>query len=135
MPYATYKISNDSPDDFLEANVHIYTDEEFYYEIIGEDKDTKELFGYYKKYPEKDSNEEEQKTDEEEQKKGNGFDWALLILIILGIILIIITLCLCCKFCCNSKEKKNRKRKKDNFKMNIERHETLYKNDLLPDDN
>ena len=135
LPYATYKISNDSPDDFLEANVHIYTDEEFYYEIIGEDKDTKELFGYYKKYPEKDSNEEEQKTDEEEQKKGNGFDWALLILIILGIILIIITLCLCCKFCCNSKEKKNRKRKKDNFKMNIERHETLYKNDLLPDDN
>ena len=116
-PYATYKVTDDNLDDFIETNIHVYTDDEFYFEIIAEDKDTKEFFGYNKIYPDK-QNDEKKKDEEEnksEDKKGGGFDWLLLLLIILGIILIFIGICLCNKYCCNSKEKRYKSNQSDNI--------------------
>ena len=128
-PYATYKLSNNSNDDNIKANIHVYTDGEFYYEIIAEDKDTKELFGYEKRYPGQFPIDSEIEND---TKKGDGnkkgFDWFLLILIILGILLIIIILCLCCKFCCG-KEKKAKPKKKDTLNIDLQPAETLYENE------
>lgn len=141
-PFATYKVSNDSNDSFIETNMHVYTDDEFYYEVIGEDKDTKELFGYNKRYPgefpddnekEEDQKKDDGNDDKKRKKKGKGFDWLLFILILLGIILIIITICLCCKYCCNSKEKKSKLKKKDTINLNLEQNESLYENPLLED--
>ena len=133
-PYATYKVSNDSKDDFIETNIHVYTNDDIYYEIIGEDKDTKELFGYNKRYPGEFPEDKDGKDGgKNPKKKGKGFDWLLFILILLGIILIIITICLCCKYCCNSKEKKSKPKKKDTINLNLEQNETLYENPLLED--
>ena len=141
-PYATYKVSNNNSDEFLEANIHVYTNEEFYYEIIGEDKDTKELFGYKKRYPGEDPNdndndnkkEEEKKDDngqKKEEKKEQGFDWLLFILIFVGFLLVIIAICLCKKYCCNSKERKKKLKKKDTIEIDLKQNETLYANPLL----
>ena len=139
-PFVTYKVSNDSNDSFIETNIHVYTDEDFYYEIIGEDKDTKELFGYNKRYPgeypsDNEKEDDKKKEDGREDKKDNhkGFDWLLFILILFGIILIIIIICLFCKYCYNSKEKKNKPKKKDTINLNLEQNETLYDNPLLED--
>ena len=147
-PYAIYKVSNDSLDDFIETNIHVYTDNEFYYEIIAEDKDTKDLFGYNKRYPgekaedkEKEiepDNKDDGKDDKEKDKKGKGggFDWLLFILIILGVILIILMICLCMKYCCNSKEKKSRQKKRDSINMDINEEPLLGSdNQLLEDKN
>ena len=143
-PYATYKVSNDSNDSFIETNLHVYTDDDFYYEIIGEDKDTKELFGYNKRYPgefpgdneKKDDNNKKDDDNDDKKKKGKrkGFDWLLFILILLGIILIIITICLCFKYCCNSKEKKNKVKKKETINLNLEQNENLYENPLTEEE-
>ena len=141
-PYATYKISNDSKGDDIEANIHVYTDDDFYYEIIAEDRDTKELFGYEKRYPGEYPSDhqpdEDKKPDGGDNKKDNSnagnneseFDWVLLVLIILGVILLIIAICLCCKFCCNSKKSKS---KKKDVKIDLQPNETLYENELLED--
>ena len=130
-PFATYKLNNDNKNDYIDANIHVYTKDDFYYEIIAEDKDTKELFGYNKRYPDEAPKEEKEEEKKEEDKKGSGFNWFLFLMIILGILLIAITIYLCCKFCCNSKERKNRRKKRDTINMDLQPNETLYENDLL----
>ena len=136
-PFATYKINNDNNNnEYIDANIHIYTKDDFYYEIIAEDKDTKELFGYSKRYPDekpKDEEEEEKKESDKKEKedKDKGFNWLLLILIILAILLVIISIFLCCKYCCNSKRNKYNFKKRDNLDMEeLQPNETLYKNDF-----
>ena len=131
--FAIYKINNDSLDDFLETNVHIYTKDKFYYEIIGEEQNTKELFGYNKAYPDENSENEQKKDDEnisdndKNIEEGRSFDWMLLIFIIVGAFIFIITLCLCCKYCYNIKSKKRRNRNsKDDLDIGLKQDETIY---------
>ena len=132
LPFATYKVKNDSKDEYIETNVHIYTDEEFLYEIIAEDTDTKELFGYKKQSIKKDNNgkKEEEKDDNKKEDQKKGFDWLLLLYILLGIILFVIFIWICCK-CCG--KKKNRK-KSIEIKANLLKPtETIYEDDLHND--
>ena len=127
-PFATYKLNNNSKDDNIEANIHVYTNEDFYYEIIAEDKDTKELLGYQKRYPgEYPGDYEEEEKPKKEEEKG-GFDLLYLILILLGGIIIIISICLCCKFCCNKKRNKNKLSKLDTITNSIQ-NQPLYEQD------
>jgi hypothetical protein len=129
LPFATYKVKNDSKDEYIETNIHIYTDEEFRYEIIAEDADTKELFGYKKLIIKTDNGEKKEEGKDNNKKEDNkkGFDWLLLLFILLGIILLVILIYICCK-CCG--KKKNR-RKSTQIQNNLLRPvETLYEDDL-----
>ena len=119
LPYATYKLNKDNSNgEYMEANMHLYSNDKdnIYYEIIAEDKDTKEMFGYDRRYA-KDVTNDPRKDDEARK----SFDWVLLILIIiLLLIILIIAICLCKQFCCNTKGRSVRKKKKKNENMSID---------------
>ena len=132
LPFATYKVKNDSKDEYIETNIHIYTDEEFSYEIIAEDTDTKELFGYKKRSIKTDNkgNKEEGKDNNKKEDQKKGFDWLLLLFILLGIILFVILIWICCKCCGKKKSKKKSIEIQANF---LKPTETIYEDDLHSD--
>jgi hypothetical protein len=129
LPFATYKVKNDSKDEYIETNIHIYTDEEFRYEIIAEDTDTKELFGYKKRIIKTDNDEKKEEGKDNNKKEDNkkGFDWLLLLFILLGIILLVILIYICCKCCGKKKNRRKSTQIQDNLLRPVE---TIYEDDL-----